>query len=205
MDEKSHTREQISPELSSCCTTASGTFTRISSRDDLPGRVARTARARGLRAGARGRARAARRLSQNACGRLGRLGFPPTKIESAYAVVTNVPGASLDSSTSKGSGVGSGREATTIATALGYSIRVEGPPRHLPGHRRQARAVATQTRWLGHTAAHHDWAAVRSAQVGDGGLLQGRTRSRHAGDERLGRGRASLVAESAGESRGKRS
>ena len=52
--------------------------------------------------------------------------------------------------------------------------------------RRAGRVVATQARRLGHVAAHHDRAADRSAEVGDGGLLRRRAQPRDAGDERMG-------------------
>ena len=92
------------------------------------------------------------------------------------------------------------RETAVPAAALVRPHRVGRASRDLQGHRRPARDLAPEARQVGHDARHDDRPQVRAGAQRHPGLLRGRPEPRHHGDERLGRGRAGLVAEPAGES-----
>ncbi len=77
--------------------------------------------------------------------------------------------------------------------------RLGGAPRHVPAHRRALRPLAAGGRHQVRDAApQHDRAALGGAAGRDHRLLRGRREPRHAGDERVGRHGARVVAEPPG-------
>ena len=80
------------------------------------------------------------------------------------------------------------------------SLRLVHAPRLVPHHRRQGGAVATQTQPLGCHASHDHRASHWRAKERDPRLLRGWAEPDHHGDERLGRRRTFVVAQSPDES-----
>ena len=90
------------------------------------------------------------------------------------------------------------------AAALVHPPRLGRAPRHLPVHGRPARPAAADAGPVRDAAPDDGRAPLRQGARGDPRLLRGRPQPGHARDERLGRGRAGLVAEPPGPTGGPR-
>ena len=88
------------------------------------------------------------------------------------------------------------------SAALVRPIGMAHPPRHSPTEWRPPRPVASYRKALGCHAATYRRATVRAAAFGDTRLLRGWAQPGHHGNERLGRPRASMVAEPSGKAGG---
>src|SRR5688572_25452047 len=84
---------------------------------------------------------------------------------------------------------------------LGRRLGVVHTPRDLSAQWGAKRPVAAEAEPMGHDAPHNDGSPFRQGAQRDPRLLRGRPKPRDHGDERLGRARASLVAQPAGASR----
>ena len=88
-------------------------------------------------------------------------------------------------------------QATASSSLVHPPLLVRPSPR-VPLDGRPSGSVATKAQRLGRSASHHRRAQDRPRAQRHGRLLRGRAEPRHDGDERLGRGRAGVVAEPAG-------
>ena len=88
-----------------------------------------------------------------------------------------------------------GRVRAAAAAALVHPPRLGRAPRHLPGHGRPARPAAPDAGPVRAAAPDDGRAPLGPGARGDPRLLRGGPQPGHARDERLGRGRAGLVAE----------
>src|SRR5512132_410612 len=95
-------------------------------------------------------------------------------------------------------GVRQPRARSAASAALVHPSLLVDPPSDLPAHRWPPGAVAPQAWPLGHAAPDDDGPPHRPAPQRHRRVLPGRPEPGHAGDERLGRPGAGLVAQPAG-------